>query len=65
MRQPWGWDWFFQAMAHWKLGNRDEAHRYYDLADYGMGLFGPAYQNEQLYSFRAEAAELLELNEKK
>src|SRR5262249_15016771 len=49
-----GWDWFFQAMAHWQLGNRDEARRYYDLADYGMGMFGPTYQNEELRGFRAE-----------
>jgi tetratricopeptide (TPR) repeat protein len=54
-------DWFFQAMAHWQLGNRDEARRYYDLADYGMGRFGPTYQTEELRAFRAEAADLLGL----
>jgi eukaryotic-like serine/threonine-protein kinase len=59
------WDWFFHAMAHWQLGNRDEARRYYALADYAMGMFGPTYQNEELRRFRAEAAELLGLNEKK
>jgi tetratricopeptide (TPR) repeat protein len=60
-----GWDWFFQAMAHWQLGNRDEARRCYDLADYAIGMFGPTYQNEELRRFRAEAAELLGLNERK
>ncbi len=60
-----GWDWFFRAMAHWQLGNRDEARRFYDLADYRMGMYGPTYQNEELRRFRAEAAELLGLNEKK
>ena len=58
-------DWFFQAMAHWRLGNRGEARRYYDLADYGMGWFGPSYQTEELRGLGAEAAKLLELNEKK
>jgi tetratricopeptide (TPR) repeat protein len=53
------WDWYFQAMAHWQLGDRDEARRYYELADYAMGMFGPTYQNEQLRGFAAEAAELM------
>ena len=52
-------DWIFQAMAHWQLGNRDEARRYYHLADYGMGWFGPSYQTEELRGLGAEAAELL------
>src|SRR5262249_19322001 len=25
-------DWFFLAMAHWKLGNKDEARKWYDRA---------------------------------
>jgi tetratricopeptide (TPR) repeat protein len=58
-------DWFFQAMAHWRLGHKDEARRYYDLADYAMGMFGPTYQNEELRRLRVEAAELLGLKEKK
>jgi tetratricopeptide (TPR) repeat protein len=58
-------DWFFQGMAHWRLGHKDEARRYYDLADYGMGMFGPTYQNEELRRLRAEAAEVLGLKEKK
>jgi tetratricopeptide (TPR) repeat protein len=58
------WDWYFQAMAHWQLGNRDEARRYYELADYAMGMFGPTYQNEVLRGFGAEAAELLGVKKK-
>ena len=25
-------DWFFLAMAHWQLGNKDEARKWYDQA---------------------------------
>jgi tetratricopeptide (TPR) repeat protein len=57
-------DWFFHAMAHWQLGNRDEARRYYDLADYGMGWFGPSYQTAELRGLNAEAAELLGVKKK-
>ena len=26
------WDWFFQAMAHWQLSDKDRAHKYYQQA---------------------------------
>jgi tetratricopeptide (TPR) repeat protein len=58
-------EWFFQAMAHWHLGNRDEARRYYELADYGMGWFGPSYQTEELRSLGSEAAELMGVKKQK
>ena len=56
-------DWFFLAMAHWKLGNKDEARAWYDRAVQWMDKNQP--KNEELGRFQAEASELLGLNEKK
>jgi tetratricopeptide (TPR) repeat protein len=56
-------DWFFLAMAHWQLGHKDEARTWYDKAIEWMDKNQP--QNEELQRFRAEAAELLGVNEKK
>ena len=50
-------DWFFLAMAHWKLGNQEEARRWYDKAVEWTDEHGPG--DEELRRFRAEAAELL------
>jgi eukaryotic-like serine/threonine-protein kinase len=50
-------DWFFLAMAHWQLGNKDEARRWYDKAVKWMEEHAP--KNVELTRFRAEAAELL------
>jgi serine/threonine protein kinase len=50
-------DWFFQAMAHWRLGDRDEGRRWYDQAVQWMEE--NQRQDEELRCFRAEAAELL------
>jgi hypothetical protein len=50
-------------MAHWKLGEKDEARKWYDRAVPWMDKDQP--KNEQLRRFRAEAAELLEVNEQK
>ncbi len=58
-----GIDWFFLAMARWRLGNRDEARKHYDQAVQWMDKNQP--ENEELRRFRSEAAELLELKEKK
>jgi tetratricopeptide (TPR) repeat protein len=55
-------DWFFLAMAHWKLGEKEQACRWYDKAVEWMDRNQP--KNEELRRFRAEAAELLERNEK-
>ena len=52
-------DWFFLAMADWKLGNKDAARVWYDKALEWMEKNDPA--NEELIRFRAEAAELLGL----
>jgi tetratricopeptide (TPR) repeat protein len=56
-------DWFLLAMAHWQIGHRDEARKWYDKAVEWMEKNQP--QNEELRRFRAEAAGVLGLNEKK
>ena len=58
-----GFDWFFLAMAHWKLGEKDKAREWYDRAVQWMDKNQPT--NEVLRRFRVEAAELLERKEKK
>jgi Flp pilus assembly protein TadD len=55
-------DWFFLAMAHWQLGERDQARRWYDRAVQWMDKDQP--KNEELRSFRSEAAELLGMEKK-
>jgi len=50
-------DWFFLAMAHWQLGNKGEARRWYDTAIKWMDKKAPT--SETLIRFRGEAAELL------
>jgi uncharacterized protein HemY len=50
-------DWLFLAMAHWQLGQKDEARTWYDRAVQGMAKSDP--QDEELRRFRAEAEELL------
>jgi tetratricopeptide (TPR) repeat protein/serine/threonine protein kinase len=56
-------DWFFLAMAHWRLGEKDRARAWYDRAVEWMDRHQPT--NEELRRFRAESAELLGLSEKK
>lgn len=50
-------DWFFLAMAHWQLGDRAEARKWYDQAVAWMDQNRP--HDQQLRRFRAEAAELI------
>ncbi|MHB8974423.1 MAG: protein kinase domain-containing protein [Pirellulaceae bacterium] len=50
-------DWYFLTMAHWQLGNKDEARQWYDKAAAWMDKNKP--NDEELLRFRAEAAELL------
>jgi superkiller protein 3 len=57
-----GNDWFFLAMAHWQLGEKDKAREWYDKAVEWMDKNQP--KNGELRRFRAEAAELLGLKEK-
>jgi tetratricopeptide (TPR) repeat protein len=54
---------FFIAMAHWRLGDKTEARRWYDRAVEWMDKNQP--RNEELIQFRSEASELLDLQEKK
>jgi WD40 repeat protein/serine/threonine protein kinase/tetratricopeptide (TPR) repeat protein len=58
-----GFDWFFLAMAHWKLGEKDKAREWYDRAVQWMDKNQPT--NDELRRFRTEASELLELEVKK
>jgi tetratricopeptide (TPR) repeat protein len=56
-------DWLFLAMAHWQLGNKQDACRWYDQAVAGLQN-ELVISNEELRGFRAEAAELLGVKEK-
>jgi serine/threonine protein kinase/Flp pilus assembly protein TadD len=51
------YDWLFLAMAHWQLGDRNEARRWYNEAIEWVEEKKPL--DEQLQRFRAEAAELM------
>ena len=46
-------DWFFLAMAHWRLGDRDQARRWFDQAARWMDKHLP--HDDELRRFRAEA----------
>jgi tetratricopeptide (TPR) repeat protein len=50
------YDWFFLAMAHWRLGDRDDARMWFDRAVQWMDSHEP---NGEFRRFRAEAADLL------
>src|SRR5207247_1141032 len=50
-------DWFFLAMAHWRLGGKEKARKWYDQAVAWMDKNKP--HHGELRRFRAEAAELL------
>jgi serine/threonine protein kinase/Tfp pilus assembly protein PilF len=52
-------DFFFLAMAHWQLGEKDKARAWYDRAVAWMDQNAP--QDGELKRFRAEAASLLGL----
>jgi tetratricopeptide (TPR) repeat protein len=52
-------DWFFLAMAHWRLGHSDEARTWYERAAAWMEKNRP--KDLELSRFRAEAAALLGL----
>jgi tetratricopeptide (TPR) repeat protein len=52
-------DFFFLAMAHWQLGDKDQARKWYDRGIEWMDKNSP--QNEELRRFRAEAEELLKI----
>ncbi|MEE8487046.1 MAG: tetratricopeptide repeat protein, partial [Gemmatimonadota bacterium] len=50
-------DWLFLAMAHWQKGDQDQAREWYNRAI--EWLDGQQPPDDQLQRFRAEAAELL------
>jgi eukaryotic-like serine/threonine-protein kinase len=50
-------DWFFLTMAHWQLGDKKDARKWYDQAVQWMEKNQP--KNEELIRFRAEAEKLL------
>jgi tetratricopeptide (TPR) repeat protein len=50
-------DWFFLALAHWRLGDRDEARAWLDRAVQGMDRHKP--HDDELRRFRAEAEAVL------
>jgi tetratricopeptide (TPR) repeat protein len=54
-------DWFFLAMAHWQLGDHEEACRWYDQAVQWMVKNKP--RDKALHGFCAEAATLLGIQE--
>ena len=54
-------DFFFLAMAHWQLGEKEEAQRWYGQAVKWMDENKP--DDEELRRFRAEAAALLEITD--
>jgi serine/threonine protein kinase/Flp pilus assembly protein TadD len=56
-------DWFFLAMAHWRLGEREKARRWYDQGVQWMDKHRP--KGRELGRFRAEAAELLKVDSEK
>ncbi len=58
--KPKSHNWFFLAMAHNRLSEKDEARRSYERAVELMIEQAP--DNEELLRFRAEAAELLEIS---
>jgi serine/threonine protein kinase/Flp pilus assembly protein TadD len=55
-------DWFFLAIAHWRLGDKEQAREWYDKAVQWMDKNEP--RDEDLRRYRAEAAALLKINEK-
>jgi tetratricopeptide (TPR) repeat protein len=50
-------DWFILAMAHWRLGEKEEACQWFEQAALWMAKNNP--DNEELKRFRDEAADLL------
>jgi hypothetical protein len=54
---------FFLAMAHWQLGEKEGARQWYEKAVESMQKKNPT--RADLIRFRSEAAELLGTNEKK
>src|SRR5262249_28855967 len=63
-----GSDWFFVAMAHWQLGNKPEARRWYDravawLENYKEAIARNKRQLDLFHRIAAETAKLLEVKQ--
>jgi len=56
-------DWFFLAMAHEKLGDKEKARQWYDRATRWMDKNQAT--DEELRRFRAEATQVLGVDKKK
>jgi serine/threonine protein kinase len=56
-------NWFYLAMAYWQSGDKAAARKWYDRAVEWTEKYLP--KDQRLVRFRAEAADLLELKEKK
>jgi tetratricopeptide (TPR) repeat protein len=56
-------DWFFLAMAHWRLSNQEDARKWYHQAVEWMEKNQP--KNAELRRFHAEASNILEIAEEK
>jgi tetratricopeptide (TPR) repeat protein len=54
-------DWFFLAMAHWQLGEKEQSRKWYAKAVQWMDK--NRAQDEELRCFRAEATALLSIND--
>ena len=62
-------EWFPMAMAHWQMGNKEAARKWYDQAVAWTDKNQEALKKSRfewgtLSRFRAEAAELLEIKKK-
>jgi tetratricopeptide (TPR) repeat protein len=57
------YDWFFLAMAYWRLGEKEKARDCFDKAVQWMDKHMP--KGKELGRFRAEAAELLKIEAEK
>jgi serine/threonine protein kinase/Flp pilus assembly protein TadD len=55
-------EWFFLAMAHWQLGEKERARKWFDQAVQWMDKNKP--KDKELGRLRAEAAELLGVDKK-
>jgi WD40 repeat protein len=66
MELRWGGDgtvWFYLAMAHWQLGEKEQARKWYDEAVRWMEQPDLRRQADDIPRLRAEAAELLLIKE--
>lgn len=52
-------NWLFLAMAHWQLGEKDMARKYFDRTVEKMETSPDTQRLEELHRFRAEAAALI------